>query len=84
MTIPEKFEESLSLEHKILYVLSIMPHASADEVAMEIMELQGTATEESVAELTNATSEKLHQLQQQAIVKMETTHEKQTRYWLSS
>ena len=83
MNIPGGFSNDLSLNEKVLYVLSLLKKATADEVAMEIMELQGTATEEGVAELTIATTQALGHLQQQGLLKMETTSDKQTRFWLN-
>jgi hypothetical protein len=56
--------------------------ATADEVAMEIMELHGTTTEESVAELTITTTDALKQMQHEGLLKMETESDKQTRYTL--
>lgn len=46
---------------------------------MEIMELQGTSTEEGVAELTIATAEALTQLQHEGLLKMQTEKDKQIR-----
>lgn len=76
------YRETAPLSEKILYVLSLLKKATADEVAMEIMELQGTATEEGVADLTIATTEALKQMQHEGLVKMETESDKQTRYSL--
>ncbi|WP_207495783.1 hypothetical protein [Aridibaculum aurantiacum] len=83
MNVPGTYEGNLSLEQKVMYVLSLLQRATADEVAMEIMELEGTATEEGVAELTIATNEALRQLQHDGMLKMETSSDKQTRYWLA-
>jgi hypothetical protein len=82
MNLPPGFSNQLSLDEKVLYVLSLLKRATADEVAMEIMELQGTTTEEGVAELTISTAESLHHLQQQGLLTMETGSDKQIRFWL--
>lgn len=82
MNVPEGFSNNLSLNEKVLYVLSLLKKATADEVTMEIMELQGTVTEEGVAELTITTTEALKQMQHDGVVKMETESDKQTRYAL--
>jgi hypothetical protein len=76
------YPANASINDKILYVLSLLKKATADEVAMEIMELQATSSEEGVAELTIATSEALKQMQHQGLLKMETENDKQTRYSL--
>ncbi len=80
MQVPINYANSLSLKEKVLYVLSQLKKATADEVAMEIMEFQGTTTEEGVAELTIATTEALKLLQHEGLVKMETEKDKQSRY----
>lgn len=40
-SIPTHFAESLPLPEQILFVLSLLKKATADEIAMEIMELKG-------------------------------------------
>jgi len=82
MNLPAGFSIHLTTDQKVLYALSLLKRATADEVAMEIMELQGTTTEEGVAELTISTAETLHHLQHQGILKMETESDKQIRFWL--
>lgn len=83
MNIPQHFSSHLSLSEKVLYVLSLLKKATADEVTTEIMELQGTATEEGVADLTIATTEALNHLQCEGLLKMETESDKQTRFKLN-
>ncbi len=84
MKVPINYANSLSLKEKVLYVLSQLKKATADEVAMEIMEFQGTTTEEGVAELTIATTEALKLLQHEGLVKMETEKDKQIRYFFKA
>ncbi len=52
MQAPGKYDSAWSLREKICYVLSVMQKGSAGEIAMEIMELEGIAAEEEVADLT--------------------------------
>ncbi len=82
MNVPDSYSGNLSLNEKVLYVLSLLSKATADEIAMEIMELQGTAAEEGVAELNIETIEALNHLHQQGLVKMETQSNKQIYYWV--
>lgn len=82
MNVPVNFSSSLPVNEKAVYVLSILKKATADEVAMEIMELQGVASEEGVADLTIEITEALKEMQHEGVVKMETESDKQTRYSL--
>lgn len=84
MNILQNFSNNLSLQQKALSVLSLLKKATADEVAMEIMELQGSASEEGVAELTIATTEALNKMQHEGLLKMETESDKKIRYSLKS
>jgi hypothetical protein len=70
------------MNEKIIFVLSLFEKATADQVAMEIAELQGIASEESMAELTIAVNEALHQMQHEGVLKMETAPDKLVRYSL--
>jgi hypothetical protein len=60
--------ENMSLLDKVKHVLSILRKGSPDEVAMEIMERQGIAAEEGVAELTIETTELLERLCEEGTV----------------
>ncbi len=84
MNIVNHYDNTLSLKEKVLYMLSILKKATADEVAMEIMELQGTSTEEGVAELNVAVREALKELQHEGLLKMQTEKDKQIRYFLKA
>jgi hypothetical protein len=82
MQVPDKYADSLSLSNKILYVLSVLQKASADEVAMEIMELQGTSSEDGVADLTEDTTRELEKLCEEGIVSKLKEHRQKIRYAL--
>jgi hypothetical protein len=82
MNLPEHFNENLSFRERILYVLRKLHKASADEVAMEIMELQGISTEDGVADLTEDTKEELSKLNNEGIVTKVKDHRQKLRYSL--
>ncbi|HWJ27558.1 MAG TPA: hypothetical protein VNS32_13520 [Flavisolibacter sp.] len=82
MNLPEHFNENLSFRERILYVLRKLHKASADEVAMEIMELQGISTEDGVADLTEDTKEELSKLNNEGIVIKVKDHRQKLRYSL--
>lgn len=80
MLLPEHFTKQLSLKEQILFVLSILKKATADEVAMELMELKGIATEEGVANLTIEVKNELKKMQEAHLLKQVTETDKQVRY----
>lgn len=72
VTIPQHYSDQLSFEQQLLYALSKLRKGSAGEIAAELMELQGVATEDGVADLTvhaERQLEKLHTNGQVDIVK---------------
>lgn len=69
MKIPDQFSGQLPLREQITYVLSLIPEATADEVAMELMELRGIATEEGVADLTFEATHELEKMLDEELVK---------------
>lgn len=71
-----------SLKDKVLDVLALLKKATLDEVASEIIELQGIATEEGVADITIEIQEQLNKLHNDGEITMVTEHDKQTRYSL--
>lgn len=83
MNIPEAFSADMQLKDKILFVLSKLHRATPDQVAMEIMELQGTASEEGVAELIITVTQAMNELQHEGVLKGFTEEGKQTRYTLT-
>ena len=81
--IHQHFTEAASLRDKVRYVLSILHKASADEVAMEIMELQGIASEEGVAALTLDVEEELRGMKEKGVVDIVKEHRQKKRYVLA-
>ncbi len=63
-------------------MLSILKKATADEIAMEIMELDGIATEEGVANLTRDTQEVLDDMHINHTIKKIVQVDKQACYFL--
>lgn len=80
--IPQHFPETATLREKILYLLSILHKASADEVAMEIMELQGIASEDGVGALTIDVDEEIQRLCDEGLVVPIKEHRQKKRYGL--
>lgn len=74
--------EHMSLQDKVKHVLSILKKGSPDEVAMEIMEMQGIAAEEGVAELTLETTELLERLCEDGVVEKVKEPRQKVRYRL--
>jgi putative protein kinase ArgK-like GTPase of G3E family len=83
LSIPSHFTEAASLKEKVLYLLSMMQKASADEIAMEIMELQGIASEEGVAALIIDIEEELQRMTEEGIVTTVKEHRQKKRYSLA-
>ena len=81
--IPQHFTEATSLREKVLYVLSILQKASVDEVTMEIMELQGVASEEGVANLTADVGEELQRMLDEGLVTVIKEHRQKKRFSLA-
>jgi len=82
MVVPSNFSVNLSLGEKIVYVLSLLKKATADEIAMEIMELEGVSTEEGVAELTIEVQQELQKLHDEGAATFVTEHDKKVKYFL--
>lgn len=79
MAIPGKYSPDLSLGNRIMYIISVLKKPTADEVAMELMELQGISTEESVSELRRDTEQELKNLcNAGTIIKVKEHHQKTT------
>jgi hypothetical protein len=83
MHVPDKYADSLSLTDKILFVLSVIQKGSADEVAMEIMELQGTSSEDGVADLTDETANELDRLCEEGVITRVKEHRQKVRFALT-
>lgn len=80
LQIPQQFTEAKTLREQTLYVLQVLHKASADEVAMELMELQGVASEEGVAGLTIDIEEELQRLLDEEVITTVKEHRQKKRY----
>ena len=80
MIIPEKYTDAHTLRDKVLYVLSVQEKGSANEVAMEIMELEGISTEEGVADLTREIEKEMARLREEGMVEKLKEHRQKVRY----
>jgi hypothetical protein len=84
MSAPSNYSARLSLSEKISYVLSLLRKATTDEIAMEIMELEGISSEEGVADLTIEVHETLQKLHEDGAVAFVTEHDKKVKYFLKA
>jgi DNA-binding PadR family transcriptional regulator len=82
-TIAKHFSEASSIRDKILYVLSLMHKGSAAEIAAEIVELQGIASEEEVAEIAITIEQELEKLCEEGVVNELREHRQKKRYLLT-
>jgi hypothetical protein len=80
--IPQHFNEARSLHEKIMFTLSVMHKGSAEEIAAAIVELQGIASEEGVAETTQAVEAELQQLLNAGSVEVVKERREKKRYSL--
>lgn len=71
-----------TLENLILKSLSHMKRGSADEIAMEIMEIRGISSEEGVAELIIETKRELGKMEEMKLVEKIKPHGEKSRYIL--
>jgi hypothetical protein len=82
--VSHHFPETATLREKILYILTVLHKASADEVAMELMEMQGIASEEGVANLTIDVEEEIQKLQEEGRIVTVKEHRQKKRFSLPS
>lgn len=82
MNTKKHFNQQASLQQQIAFVLSNMPNTSADEIAMELMELKGIASEAGVARLVIDVAQELKKMQKEGEVKEWLGEEGQERYML--
>lgn len=80
--VPQSFKSDDSLQQKIVYVLSVMQKASADEVAMEITEMQGISSEDGVGDITMDIEKELEKLCEEGTVEKIKEHRQKIRYTL--
>ena len=82
-TIAKHFAEARSIEDKIQYVLSVMHKGRVGEIAAEIVELQGIASEEEVADTTLTIEKELDKMCEKGVVKDLREHRQKKRYALT-
>jgi hemerythrin len=80
--IPAHFNEAESLRDKISYVLSVMHKGSAKEIAAEVIELQGIASEDGVEEITVDIENELEKMNEEGSVVEVKEHRQKKRYSL--
>ena len=78
-----KYYSTSSVREKILYVVSTLEKASTDEIAMEIMELDGISTEECVAENTIEIENEVNKLCDDGVLNKLKEHRQKVRYVLT-
>lgn len=66
---PSRFSECYSWPSKIAYALQFIKQGTPEQVASEIIELEGTASQEGVAEMTITVSDFLQKLSKAGKVK---------------
>ena len=84
MQKPENYDKAMSLRDKITYLLSIMEKGAPPELAMEIAEMDGIASEEGLADLTISLEQELHKMCDEGIIKKLKEHRQKVRYALPS
>lgn len=82
MIIPKTYQTITSLRDKILFVFTKLEKASADEVAMEIMELDGISSEDGVSEITLEVNNEIKQLCEEGVIHKIKEHRQKVRYTL--
>ena len=81
--IPQSFAEATTLRDKIFFALSVMHKGSAEELASEIAELQGLASEEGVAEMNVAVEAEIAKLLEEEKVEVVKEHRQKKRYTIA-
>jgi len=80
MPVPEHFSSQLSLQQQMIYVLSLQEKGTPEEIAMELMELRGIASEDRVADLTTAIENELQKMEKEGLVTAEKEKGQPVRY----
>ena len=81
--IPQSFAEAATLRDKLFFTLSVMHKGSAEELASEIAELQGIASEEGIAEMNVAVVAEMDKLLEEGKVEVVKEHRQKNRYVLA-
>ena len=84
MKHPKKYSDANTLREKISYLISIMEKGSAPELAMEIAEMDGVASEKGLADLTISLEQELHKMSDEGIIEKLKEHRQKVRYALPS
>jgi len=84
MPVPEHFSTRLSLQQQVVYVLSLQEEGTPEEIAMELIELRGIASEERVADLTVAIENELQKMEKVGLVRAEKETGQPSRYRLQN
>jgi len=82
--IPQSFAEAATLRDKIVFTLSIMHKGSVEELASEIAELQGVASEEGMAEMNVAVEAEVEKLLEESKIEVVKEHRQKKRYALAN
>jgi hypothetical protein len=75
-----KYDSSMPMKEKILYVLSTIEKGSTSEIAAEIIELDGICTEDGVAEITVEIETEINKLWQENVINKLKEHRQKVRY----
>lgn len=78
-----KYNSEWPLREKIRYVLSVLQKGSVAEIVMEMIELEGIAAEEEVADRTIATEQELKKMLEEGGVNEVKEHRQKKRYTLT-
>lgn len=82
MTVPQHFSSQLSLQQQVVYVLSLQKKGTPEEIAMELIELRGIASEDHVANLTTAIENELQKMEKEGLATTEEEKDQPVRYRL--
>ena len=79
ISIPSDYTIARSLQEKTVYAISLLRKASAEEVATEIAELQGVASEDGLSDLLGVSEEDMGKLMTDGMVVRIKEHRQKTQ-----
>jgi hypothetical protein len=82
MNIPSDYSDELPFREQVLYALSLIRRGTVAEVMVELIELKGLSTEESVADLTIETSEELEKMSREKVIETSTDDNNNQTYFI--
>lgn len=82
MNIPCHYSDELPFREQVLYALSVIRRGTVAEVMVELIELKGLSTEESVADLTIETNEELEKMSREKVIDSSTDEKNNHRYFV--